>query len=120
MAVVEWHKVKAVLKVLPYNGGYESMVQRVVRQLKESGFSKNDILIATSESQVGILMNQLGTDINIVTEPERRDTFPAISLAVEYLLYNHKCEGKETVVVMPCDVYTEKSYFRHCTEWLLE
>lgn len=103
---------KQFLKVLPYNGGYESMVQRVVRQLKESGFSKNDILIATSESQVGILMNQLGTDINIVTEPERRDTFPAISLAVEYLLYNHKCEGKETVVVMPCDVYTEKSYFQ--------
>ena len=107
---------KQFLKLLPYADGYESMVQRVVRQLQEAGVTQDDILIATSEQQVGILTNQLGSEIHIATEPERRDTFPAISLAVEYLLKNCNCSGDESVVVMPCDVFTDSSYFRTLSE----
>ena len=39
------------------DGGYESMVQRVYRQLKEVD-SKSKITIATSKSQVSIINNQ--------------------------------------------------------------
>lgn len=45
------------------------------------------------------------------TEPERRDTFPAIALAASYLKLKKKCEDDEVVVIMPCDPYTELEYF---------
>ena len=47
----------------------------------------------------------------MVTEPERRDTFPAIALACSYLAYEEQCPAEEIVVVMPCDPYTEQGYF---------
>lgn len=92
------------------DGSKESMVQRVVRQLRESGI-RDSITIATSQSQHDVIINQLGEDIPVVTEPERRDTFPAIALACSYLAYGQKCDTDEVVVVMPCDPYTEAGYF---------
>ena len=91
-------------------GGMESMVQRVVRQILEANLSAN-ITIATNASQSDIILNQLGQLIDMVTEPERRDTFPAIALAASYLALEKKCSPDETVVVMPCDPYTETGYF---------
>ena len=77
---------KQFLKVLPSpNGGRESMLQRIVRQIKESNLNA-DLTIATSEIQKDIILSQLGSEINIVTEPQRRDTFPAIAIASEYLI----------------------------------
>jgi len=57
-------------------------------------------------------MAQLDGDINIVAEPCRRDTFPAISLACEYLAKERGCSADEVVVVMPCDPYTGDGYFK--------
>ena len=93
------------------DGTMESMVQRVIRQVRESGLTSN-ITIATNASQHDIIVNQLGETVNIVTEPERRDTFPAIALATAYLAKKIKCPEDEVVVVMPCDPYTETAYFR--------
>ena len=92
------------------DGSKESMVQRVIRQLKESGFS-DSITVATSASQRDVIINQLGDEISVVTEPERRDTFPAIALASSYLTHEMHCSADEIVVVMPCDPYTEAGYF---------
>lgn len=92
------------------DGSKESMVQRVIRQLKESGFS-DSITVATSASQRDVIINQLGDEISVVTEPERRDTFPAIALASSYLTHGMHCSADEIVVVMPCDPYTEAGYF---------
>lgn len=91
-------------------GDSESMVQRVVRQIGESRLS-GTITIATNSSQRDIIINQLGDEVDIVTEPERRDTFPAIALAAGYLSMAKKCSNDEVVVVMPCDPYTETKYF---------
>ncbi|MBP5690508.1 MAG: cupin domain-containing protein [Bacteroidaceae bacterium] len=91
-------------------GGMESMVQRVVRQILEAHLTEN-ITIATNESQSDIILNQLGRLTGLVTEPERRDTFPAIALAASYLALEKHCSPDETVVVMPCDPYTEAGYF---------
>ena len=91
-------------------GGMESMVQRVVRQIKEAGL-KADITLATNSSQKDIIQNQLG-DVDMVLEPERRDTFPAIALACTYLSKEKKCHQDEVVLVMPCDPYTEPGYFQ--------
>jgi mannose-1-phosphate guanylyltransferase len=102
---------KQFLRILECpNGGRESMVQRVVRQIKASKLTDN-IIFATSVSQKDIITNQLGEDITIVTEPCRRDTFPAIALATSFLFKEMKCNRDEVVVVMPCDSYTEAHYF---------
>ena len=91
-------------------GDAESMVQRVVRQIGESRLS-GKITIATNSSQHDIIINQLGDNVDIVTEPERRDTFPAIALASGYLSMAKECSNDEVVVIMPCDPYTETKYF---------
>lgn len=104
---------KQFLKVLPKEkgDGMESMVQRVARQIQESGI-KADITVATSLSQRDSVISHLGDSVNIVTEPSRRDTFPAICLACEYLAKVKNCSPDETIVVMPCDPYTEEGYFK--------
>lgn len=89
----------------------ESMVQRVVRQVKEAHLT-DCITIATNASQQDIIVNQLGTSVDLVTEPERRDTFPAIALAASYLKLAKQCADDEVVVIMPCDPYTELGYFQ--------
>lgn len=92
------------------NGTMESMLQRVVGQARETNLTKN-ITIATNKSQQDIIINQLGNSVNLVTEPERRDTFPAIALSASYLKLEKKCDDDEVVVVMPCDPYTDVEYF---------
>lgn len=92
------------------DGGKESMIQRVVRQIREAKLTDN-ITFATNAVQRDSIINQLGEDVNVVTEPERRDTFPAIALATSYLAKEQKCNDDEVVVIMPCDVYTESKYF---------
>ena len=92
------------------DGTMESMVQRVVRQARLANLT-NDITLATNASQQDIIVNQLGDSVNLVTEPERRDTFPAIALAASYLKLAKQCADDEVVVIMPCDPYTELGYF---------
>ena len=92
------------------DGGMESMIQRVVRQIREAQLT-NNITFATNAVQRDSIINQLGEDVSVVTEPERRDTFPAIALAASYLAKEKKCDSDEIIVVMPCDVYTESRYF---------
>lgn len=102
---------KQFLRILECpEGGRESMVQRVVRQIKSAGICR-DIIFATSVSQRDIITNQLGEDISVVTEPCRRDTFPAIALATSYLSKEMHCDDDEVVIVMPCDSFTEAHYF---------
>lgn len=88
----------------------KSMVQRVVRQAREANLT-NNITLATNASQLDIITNQLGDTVSVVTEPERRDTFPAIALAASYLKLAKQCADDEVVVIMPCDPYTEVEYF---------
>lgn len=86
------------------------MLQRVVRQIRESGLDA-EITIATGESQRDAISSQLGTAVGVVTEPERRDTFPAIALACLYLAREKGCGRDEIVAVMPSDPYTDADYF---------
>lgn len=103
---------KQFLKLLTApEGEKESMIQRVARQIDEAQLNVG-ITIATAESQKDSIISQLGHSVNIVTEPERRDTFPAISLSCAYLLMEEKLSEDEQIVVMPCDSYVDSSYFK--------
>ncbi len=101
---------KQFLKLFKHAGGYESMVQRVYRQLKESMPSVK-VTIATSRSQVDSIKNQLEDNVSISIEPSRRDTFPAIALAVAYLHEVKKVDANDPVVICPVDPYVETGYF---------
>ncbi len=92
------------------DGSYESMVQRVYRQIKTAD-SDATVTIATSKSQVSAINNQLGEGVGISVEPCRRDTFPAIALASAYLHDIQGVDEEEAVVVCPVDPYVEDDYF---------
>lgn len=92
------------------DGEYESMVQRMYRGLKQADPSAK-ITIATGDSQISSITNQLGDEVEISKEPFRRDTFPAIALAANYLRDVENVGLDEGVVVCPVDPYVEDEYF---------
>lgn len=104
---------KQFIKLLPVKDSdiRESMVQRVLRQIHEANIDAS-VTVATSITQQDSVFSQLGNQVSIVTEPSRRDTFPAICLACEYLSKVKKCPDDEVVVVMPCDPYTQDGYYQ--------
>ncbi|MCR4785169.1 MAG: cupin domain-containing protein [Lachnospiraceae bacterium] len=91
-------------------GEYESMVQRVYRQIKTVD-EGTEITIATSRTQVSAIHNQLGDNVSVCVEPTRRDTFPAIALAAAYLKYESGVSEDEPVVVCPVDPYVDNAYY---------
>ncbi|MCQ2540270.1 MAG: cupin domain-containing protein [Acetatifactor sp.] len=92
------------------DGEYESMVQRVYRQIKAVDTDAT-VTIATSKTQVSAIHNQLGESVGISVEPCRRDTFPAIALATAYLTDVQGVDPEESVVVCPVDPYVNQDYF---------
>ena len=109
---------KQFIKVFKTDNGYESMVQRIYRQIKATD-PEAVVTIATSRSQVSAITNQLGEDVSISVEPCRRDTFAAIALATAYLHDVKSVSENEAVVVCPVDPYVENSYFE-CVKKLYE
>ena len=102
---------KQFIKILKKNDcTYESMVQRVFRQINNVDSNAN-ITIATSSAQVPTLKNQLGNNIKISVEPCRRDTFPAIVLACMHLKDIQNIDINETVIISPVDPYVDDDYF---------
>ncbi len=107
---------KQFLKLLKNNESqFESMVQRVYRQIREAGIGA-DVLIATGRSQVHAIQNQLGDKVELVTEPERRDTFPAIALSAAYLAYKKHISLDEPILILPVDPYADLRYFHLLSE----
>ena len=96
-------------------GEYESMVQRVYRQIKQIDPDAT-VTIATSKKQVSTIHHQLGDKVSVCVEPARRDTFPAIALAAAYLCSEKQVDKKECVLVMPVDPYVDEGYFRSLAE----
>ena len=107
---------KQFLKILKNEEGkYESMVQRVYRQIR-SVDADADITVATSKRQISTIRNQLGDNVGISLEPCRRDTFPAIALSAAYLHDVKGIPAEEVVIVCPVDPYVEKEYFEALKE----
>ena len=97
------------------NNKYESMVQRVYRQITEVD-KDADVTIATSKTQVRAIHNQLGDKVDVCVEPCRRDTFPAIALAASFLYYEKNVSKDDAVVICPVDPYVENSYYEGVKE----
>ncbi len=92
------------------DGSYESMLQRVYRQINTI-CPDAVVTIATSKEQISAIRNQLGPDVGISVEPCRRDTFGAIVLATAYLHDVRGVSEEEPVIVCPVDPYVDEDYF---------
>ncbi len=92
------------------DSNYESMLQRVYRQIKEANPEAN-VTIATSRSQASAIHNQLSDKVSVCVEPTRRDTFPAILLATAYLQNELGASEDEIVAVCPVDPYVDNTYY---------
>lgn len=107
---------KQFLKILrnPKNE-LQSMAQRMWTQLKSVKLA-DLCFIAASRAQVDIIQNQLGPNIPLITEPSRRDTFPAIALACSYLYSKVKVDLEEVICVIPVDQFVEEEFFHRIKE----
>jgi mannose-1-phosphate guanylyltransferase len=102
---------KQFLKVLQNDqGNMESMVQRVWRQMGRAGLARH-ASIATGRGQVDMIQSQIGPEVSVIVEPQRRDTFPAIALAAVYLYSIQGVSLNEVVAILPVDPYVEDSFF---------
>ncbi len=104
---------KQFLKLISKEDGTrESMIQRVVRQIGECKFAeKNDLYVVTAESQADSIRNQVGQEVRIISEPARRDTFPAVAMACETLHFDEKVSTDETIVVLPVDTCAGNRFY---------
>lgn len=102
---------KQFLKVLRDDkGDHISMVQRVFSQIER--VDKNfDITIATTANQESSIKRQVKGEYDLVLEPERRDTAPAIMLTCAYLSMVRDCSSDDTVIVMPIDTFADQNYY---------
>ena len=102
---------KQFLKVLrDERGNHVSMVQRVFSQI-ECVPANVDVTIATSALQAESLDMQVPGRYALVTEPERRDTAPAIMLACTHLALEQGAADGDPVIVMPIDTYADQGYY---------
>ena len=71
-------RAKQFLKVLKTEDGKNiSMLQKVYQQILDADINAN-ITIAAAAQQIDSIRRQLGPEISLVVEPERRNTYPAI------------------------------------------
>ncbi|WP_047153286.1 sugar phosphate nucleotidyltransferase [Aneurinibacillus tyrosinisolvens] len=102
---------KIFLKLLKTeNGGRESMIQRVCRQLDAAGLLPSTQIV-THQSQIEIMRNQIGDAMPIISEPYKRGTFTAVALATAYLHSKVHANTDEIVCVIPVDLFAESSFF---------
>ena len=102
---------KQFLKVLrDCEGRHISMVQRVFGQIRNVE-ANLDITIATSAAQENSIKMQVDGVYNLVLEPERRDTAPAIMLACAYLDSVKRAKLEDTIIVMPIDTFADQDYY---------
>lgn len=107
---------KQFLKILEdENYQLKSMVQRVWNQLQRVNLAESSI-IATNKTQVDIIQNQLGQKVELVLEPSRRDTFPAIALTASYLYTVKNIPLQQTVAVLPVDPFVQDCFFEKVKE----
>ena len=108
-------RTKQFLKVLRRDDGQmESMVQRVCRQLPGTkGINWKSVTVVAGMAQQDQLHLQLPEDINVILEPSRRDTFPAIVYALSQLVNNGTIGINDTLAIMPVDPYVDPDFFDH-------
>ncbi|GHU64145.1 mannose-1-phosphate guanylyltransferase [Clostridia bacterium] len=95
------------------DGMMESMVQRVCRQFHgvKGGTSWDSVTVVAGRTQSDQLRMQLPPSVDVIIEPDRRDTFPAIAYAAAQLYHEKGVGEDEVIAVMPVDPFVDADYF---------
>jgi mannose-1-phosphate guanylyltransferase/mannose-6-phosphate isomerase len=93
-------------------GSGDSLLQKTVSRLKNAPFI-DQVIVATNELHSSLVKEQLGPDCPILIEPARRNTAPAIGLAVK-TLQEWGASLDEPILVVPSDhlIEPEELFFR--------
>jgi len=86
-------------------GSEGSLLQRTVKRLLQGSFI-DEIVISTHANYVPLVQEQLrefGSVIKILEEPCRKNTAPAIALAVKYLEQERSAKPTDAILVVPSD-----------------
>jgi mannose-1-phosphate guanylyltransferase len=103
---------KLFLDLLPApDGGRESMIRRLCRQLEEAGMLSSSLFVARAD-QTAMLRRRIGDSGLVVPEPARRGTWLASALAASYLHSALAAPPDEIVCVMPADPFVDEAFFR--------
>ena len=90
-------------------GDGRSLLQQTILRLLNLVQSPTNLIISTNKEYIFHLKTQLkelglsDREIPIITEPEAKNTAPAIALAVKYLIEKHNVSLEEVVLVSPSD-----------------
>ena len=104
---------KMFLELLPSpDGGIESMIGRVCRQLFQQGLGESALFI-THQYQTGLTKRYTNNCIPVIGEPWKRGTFTAAALGTLFLHYQGKLKSDETICVAPADMYADDDFFGH-------
>ncbi|MBJ6361352.1 sugar phosphate nucleotidyltransferase [Paenibacillus sp. GCM10012307] len=107
---------KQYLKLLKNQTGQSiSMLQNTLHELSEAGLLEHTV-IASSENQLPLLQEQLGSSIPYIIEPERRDTYPAIALSTTFLHSEWNIPDDEAIIVLPVDGKADSSFYKRLSE----
>jgi mannose-1-phosphate guanylyltransferase/mannose-6-phosphate isomerase len=93
-------------------GSELSLLQRTVKRFHQAPFV-DEILVSTNKLYEPLVRKQLGPDCRILVEPSRKNTGPAIALAVQEL----HASPNEPILVVPSDHLIEpENVFLRCVE----
>jgi len=85
----------------------KSMLQMTFERVLPLVDSTNDILISSNDAYVQLILDDLHmhdiTRDNIITEPSKKNTWPALGLAMSYLKDNCGCNEDEVVLSVHAD-----------------
>jgi mannose-1-phosphate guanylyltransferase len=109
------------LELLPApEGGTESMIGRVSRQLNHAGLDES-VLFVTSREQLALTQRHTGNRYPVIGEPHKRGTFTAAALGALYLYSTGKAKPEDILCVAPADMFADDGFFRlfhHFTDTL--
>ena len=102
---------KQFLRLLAGPGGnLQSMLERVSGQIA-ARLPGVPLCITTAAGQEDLIRAHLRAPADILTEPSRRNTYPAIALSAAWLKDEKKVPDSETVIILPVDPYADDRYF---------
>ena len=92
---------KQFMKVLQDDrGNPESMIQRIIRQIRGIR-PEAEIYVVANAAQSDPIRRQLGNSVTAISEPLRKNTYPAILLECAYLLDRGQMDPPETIAFLP-------------------
>ena len=106
---------KQFIKIFNGVDGYESMLQRTLRQIFKIP-AQVYVTVSTAKTQENVLKKYLPDNADISAEPCRRSTFPAIALTAAYLHDVKKVDVDEPIIICPVDPYVEDDFFAQFTQ----